>query len=350
MEQQPQNTILHIEGMDCANCAAGITKSLQKSGMENVHVDFATGEASFYLQNKNILPPAIKEIQSLGYKVIDSKIKEANEGKRSTIERRFFATIPFTVVLFFSHMLLPHDFLLNQPIVQLLICIPVFVIGLIQFGKSAFGSVKIGVPNMDVLIFIGSSAAFIYSVIGMYLFDSHQAHNYLFFETTATIITLVLLGNVLEQRSVKQTTSAIKELTSLNVSTAKIVGLQFGKEVVTEINYKDIPVGALLQVNSGDKVPVDGELISGEASIDEALFLDMDFAILGAPPAIYAEYAENIRAEYAHVPDDRFRAGRGAFLKAILAQPNMFRTALYERELGAQARANIRSEIMRLSA
>lgn len=271
MEQQPQNTILHIEGMDCANCAAGITKSLQKSGMENVHVDFATGEASFYLQNKNILPPAIKEIQSLGYKVIDSKIKEANEGKRSTIERRFFATIPFTVVLFFSHMLLPHDFLLNQPIVQLLICIPVFVIGLIQFGKSAFGSVKIGVPNMDVLIFIGSSAAFIYSVIGMYLFDSHQAHNYLFFETTATIITLVLLGNVLEQRSVKQTTSAIKELTSLNVSTAKIVGLQFGKEVVTEINYKDIPVGALLQVNSGDKVPVDGELISGEASIDEAM-------------------------------------------------------------------------------
>jgi predicted metal-dependent HD superfamily phosphohydrolase len=89
---------------------------------------------------------------------------------------------------------------------------------------------------------------------------------------------------------------------------------------------------------------------AGEASIDEALFLDMDFAILGAPPAIYAEYAENIRAEYAHVPDDRFRAGRGAFLKAILAQPNMFRTALYERELGAQARANISSEIMRLSA
>jgi Cu+-exporting ATPase len=140
-----------------------------------------------------------------------------------------------------------------------------------QFGKSAFGSVRIGVPNMDVLIFIGSTSAFIYSIIGMYLYEAHEAHNYLFFETTATIITLVLLGNVLEHRSVKQTTTAIKDLSALSVSTAKIVGLQMGKEVITEINYKDIPVGALLQVNTGDKVPVDAEIISGEASLDEAM-------------------------------------------------------------------------------
>ena len=271
MEQQSQNTLLHIEGMDCANCAMGITKSLQKSGMDNVHVDFATGEATFHLQNKNKLASAIKEIQSLGYKIIDSKVKEANEGKLSSIEKRFYITLPFTIVLFFSHMIFSHDFVLNQPLVQLIICAPVFIIGILQFGKSAFGSVRIGVPNMDVLIFIGSTSAFIYSIIGMYTYNSNEAHNYLFFETTATIITLVLLGNVLEHRSVKQTTSAIKDLSALSVSTAKIVGLQFGKEVITEINYKDIPVGAILQVNSGDKIPVDGEIISGEASVDEAM-------------------------------------------------------------------------------
>ncbi len=271
MEEQSQNTVLHIEGMDCANCAVGITKSLQKSGMENVHVDFATGEATFYLVNKNKLTSAIKDIQSLGYKVVDSKVKEENEGKLSPIEKRFYFTLPFTIVLFFSHMIFNHEFIINQPLVQLIICAPVFIVGILQFGKSAFGSVKIGVPNMDVLIFIGSSSAFIYSIIGMYTYDSHEAHNYLFFETTATIITLVLLGNVLEHRSVKQTTSAIKDLSSLTVSTAKIVGLQFGKEVITEINYKDIPVGAILQVNSGDKIPVDGEIISGDASVDEAM-------------------------------------------------------------------------------
>ena len=271
MDEQNQNTTLHIEGMDCANCAAGITKSLQKSGMENVHVDFATGEAVFHINDKNTLKPAIKGIESLGYKVIDSKLKAENEGKLSTIEKRFYFTLPFTIVLFFSHMIFSHDFILNKPFVQLIICLPVFIIGIMQFGKSAFGSVRIGVPNMDVLIFIGSTAAFIYSLAGMYLYDAHAAHNFLFFETTATIITLVLLGNVLEHRSVKQTTSAIKDLSALSVSTAKIVGLQFGKEVITEINYKDIPVGAILQVNTGDKIPLDGEIISGEASIDEAM-------------------------------------------------------------------------------
>lgn len=271
MDEHSQNTILHIEGMDCANCAVGITKVLQKSGMENVHVDFATGEAAFHIKDKNTLKEAIKGIESLGYKVIDSKLIEENNGKLSPIEKRFYFSLPFTIVLFFSHMIFGHDFILNQPLSQLLICLPVFIIGIMQFGKSAYGSVKIGVPNMDVLIFIGSGSAFIYSIIGMYSYDSHVAYNYLFFETTATIITLVLLGNVLEHRSVKRTTTAIKDLSALSVSTAKIVGLQLGKEVITEINYKDIPVGAILQVNTGDKIPVDGEIISGDASVDEAM-------------------------------------------------------------------------------
>lgn len=271
MDEHSQNTILHIDGMDCANCAVGITKILQKSGMENVHVDFATGEAVFHIKDKNTLKEAIKGIESLGYKVIDSKLIEENNGKLSPIEKRFYFSLPFTIVLFFSHMIFGHDFILNQPLSQLLICLPVFIIGIMQFGKSAYGSVKIGVPNMDVLIFIGSGSAFIYSIIGMYSYDSHIAYNYLFFETTATIITLVLLGNVLEHRSVKRTTTAIKDLSALSVSTAKIVGLQLGKEVITEINYKDIPVGAILQVNSGDKIPVDGEIISGDASVDEAM-------------------------------------------------------------------------------
>lgn len=89
---------------------------------------------------------------------------------------------------------------------------------------------------------------------------------------------------------------------------------------------------------------------AGDASPDEALFLDMDFAILGAPSTVYATYADNIRAEYAFVPEDAFRKGRGAFLTSVLAQPRMFRTDIYEAERGAQARANIAWEIARLGA
>jgi Cu+-exporting ATPase len=141
-----------------------------------------------------------------------------------------------------------------------------------QFGLSGFKSLKSGVPNMDVLIFIGSTSAFVYSVIAMWMYSgTMELHKYLFFETTATIITLVLLGNVFEHRSVKQTTTALRDLGAIQPNKAKIVGLQLGKETITEIDYKDIMVGAILQVNTGDKIPVDGEIISGDASIDEAM-------------------------------------------------------------------------------
>ncbi len=267
------NTILHVEGMDCASCAMGITKNLQKNGMENVYVDFTTGEAVFLLKDKTKLQKAIDGINSIGYKVVNSNYREQQEGKLTPIEKRFYFTLPFTIVLFFSHMLLPHNFILNQSYIQLIICLPVFIIGIMQFGKGAWGSLKSGVPNMDVLIFIGSTSAFIYSIIGMWIYknDLHMAHNYMFFETTATIITLVLLGNVFEARSVKQTTTAIRELSAMQVTRAKIVSLQMGKEVISEIDYKDILAGAILQVNTGDKIAVDGEIISGYATIDESM-------------------------------------------------------------------------------
>ena len=272
MAENSTNITLQIEGMDCTACALGITKTLQKKGLENVFVDFSTGEASFLLDDKSKLPLIIKSIDDLGYKVVDSKSLEENEGKMSTIEKRFYFTLPFTIILFFGHMLLPHDFILNHPFIQLAMCLPVFVTGIIQFGKSAWGSLKTGVPNMDVLIFIGSTSAFIYSIIGIWMhYGTHEVHNYLFFETAATIITLVLLGNVFEHRSVRQTTTAIRELSAIQVTKAKMISLQMGKEVITEVDYKNIHVGALLQVNSGDKIPVDGEIISGDASIDESM-------------------------------------------------------------------------------
>lgn len=272
MAEHATNITLQVEGMDCANCALGITKNLQKKGLEKVYVDFATGEATFLLADKSKLPGIIESINGLGYKVVDRKYLEENAGKISTLEKRFYISLPFTIVLFFSHMIFNHDFVLNQPIIQLLLCIPVFIIGIKQFGKSAWGSLKTGVPNMDVLIFIGSSAAFFYSLAGIYMYQgTHLVHNYLFFETASTIISLVLLGNVLEHRSVKQTTTAIQELSAIQVTRAKIVQLEMGKEVITDIDYKNITIGAILQVNTGDKIPVDGEIISGEASVDESM-------------------------------------------------------------------------------
>ena len=203
---------LNVEGMTCANCALGIKKQLEKKGLEGVIVNFSTGEASYVNTPKVNVEEVRASISSLGFKVVDEIVEE--EGL-SLIEKKFYFSLIFTIPLFL-HMFFGHDFILNNVWVQLALCTPVFLVGLSHFGKSAFGSLKTGVPNMDVLIVIGITSAFGYSLYGtMTYLGMPEAHNFLFYETAATITTLVLLGNVLEHRSVKQTTTAIKELNQL---------------------------------------------------------------------------------------------------------------------------------------
>lgn len=270
---QFKNTTLNVEGMTCANCALGIKKQLEKKGLQEVNVNFSTGEVLFK-NAKNLPLQEIKDgINKLGYKVVEEDLDNHHghnhdHSGTSTIEKKFYFSLVFTIPLFL-HMFFPKDFFLNNVWVQLGLCLPVFIVGFLHFGKSAWGSLKIGVPNMDVLIVIGSTSAFVYSLIGtlQHLGTEHE-HNYMFFETAATIITLVLLGNVFEHRSVKQTTTAIKELAQLQKSEAKKVLVNGEIQVV---NAEDLKVGDVIQVNSGDKIAIDGEIIWGEASINEAM-------------------------------------------------------------------------------
>ena len=263
---------LNVEGMTCAHCAMAVTKVLKKNNAIHPHVNFSTGEAIFSVHDKNDIPEIIKGIQRAGYKVLSRKEIESHQNGISAVEQKFLFTLPFTLPLFFSHMIFSHDFVLNNPIVQMILCLPVFFIGSAYFGKSAWNSLKVAAPNMNVLIMIGSGAAFAYSISGIILFyGSSSAHDYLFFETTATIITLVLLGNVLEHRSVKQTTSAISELSKMQNVIAKRVENHNGKELINEVSQKEINVGDVLLVNMGDSIPVDGLILSGATSIDESM-------------------------------------------------------------------------------
>ncbi|MBW6482376.1 MAG: cadmium-translocating P-type ATPase [Vicingaceae bacterium] len=260
-----KNITLNVEGMTCANCALGIKKQLVKKGLENVNVSFSTGEVTYDGNTKLQTQEIIDSINQLGYKVIDTPKEQKG---LSSIEKKFYISLIFSIPLFL-HMFMPHDNMLNNGWVQLALCIPVFFIGFFHFGKSAWGSLKTGVPNMDVLITIGSTAAFVYSIVGIYLYHgTHEAHNYLFFETAATIITLVLLGNVLEHRSVNQTTTAIKELSQIQQSEAKKI-MPDGSTIV--VGYDEINVGDIIQVNSGDRIAVDGEISKGNATIDESM-------------------------------------------------------------------------------
>ena len=273
--------LLQVEGMDCANCAQTISRSLQKNGLENVNVNFASGEVTFELVSPESIDQAVKKIHDLGYHVTKRSDKSREENHSSHHEHATSSKSNSTKVKFywsavFSIPLLMHMFLSaslwHNPYFQLLLCIPVMLIGWGHFGKSAWNSLKAGFPNMDVLITIGSSAAFLYSVFGMIQFaGSRELHNYLFFETAATIITLVLLGNLIEQRSVKQTTTAIHDLSSLQASTAKKVLLENGEERIVEIEITKVEVGDVLLVNTGDKIPVDGIVIKGDALVNESI-------------------------------------------------------------------------------
>ena len=256
---------IQIEGMTCSNCAAGIKKHLLNKGLEDVNVNFSTGEANCNINSIHNQNDVENIIQKLGYSII--KPNEEIKNNISKVERYFYSTLIFTLPLF-SHMFFPEDSFIQNPFLQFFLCLPVYLIGINYFGKSAWSSLKTGVPNMDVLIFIGSSAAFFYSIYGWLIFGgTSEMHHYLFFETTATIITLVLLGNVLEHKSIKKTTTAIGDLTSIQ----EVIAKTEVNGIIEEVNFDEIKVGDILVVNSGDKIPTDGIIISGSAYIDESM-------------------------------------------------------------------------------
>lgn len=252
---------LNVTGMHCNNCAISVHRLLEKKGLGNIMVDFASEEVKFSTTDAAVIPTVIKDIEGLGFKVVDDPAL-ANDKFYEKVENKFIFCAIFTAPLLL-HMLLPWHWL-HHANVQLALCLPVFIVGCLHFGKSAWGSLKGGVPNMDVLIFVGSTAAFIYSLAGTL---QHLGEHYQFYETCATIITLVLLGNVFEKRSVTQTTSAVKELVKFQQVQAKRV-VNGETEM---ISAKEVQSGDVLLVNTGDKIPVDGDILEGTASVDESM-------------------------------------------------------------------------------
>lgn len=255
--------------MSCTNCALGISRTLEKDGFANINADFTNDEVQLDVLDESQLASAIKRIESLGYKVAGRADRDAPARKGlSSIEKKFWVSAIFTLPLLLA-MFIPVDFLHND-LFQLALTIPVFMIGFLHFGRSAFMSLRSGVANMDVLIFLGSSAAFIYSLIGTIY---GMGHTYMFYETSASIISIVLLGNMLEHRSVKRTTSAIDDLVRLQKNTARriVQEMHEGQESIEEVDASLIVEGDKVLINTGDKVPVDGEVYWGNCSVDESM-------------------------------------------------------------------------------
>lgn len=257
-----QQIKLQVEGMTCASCAANISTLLEKKGAKRPSVNFTSGEVVFEIEPSEALLDDIKQgIRKLGYTFPE----DLQKPPFWTLERKLVLAAIFTLPLLGGHlfMMAGIDFLQN-PWIQLALCLPVYSIGLLHFGKSSWAALKHGNTHMDVLIFIGSSAAFVYSLIGTF---THE-YQYIFYETSATIITLVLLGNFMEKRAVKQTTTAIEELSQLQVEHARRL-MPSGTLITIEVD--EVMPGDRLVVNEGDRVPVDGQVVKGYADLDESM-------------------------------------------------------------------------------
>lgn len=283
---------LEIRGMHCAACAARIEKAVSKiDGVEEIHVNLTTEKGRVTFSNvKTNINEIIKKIHTIGFDAeIDRKNNLQSEMEKhraiTVLKWQFFVSALLTFPLawaMFSHfrwasfITVPEVFI--HPLFQFAITIPIqFIIGY-QFYERAWKSLKSGSANMDVLVVLSTSAAFFYS---HYLTFTHlntfeRPHSIvLFYETSAFIITFILLGKLLEARTKMRTTDAIKKLYQLQTKTATLY--VNGKESQSPVDK--ISPGNVIIVKSGEKVPIDGQVIEGNSMIDESLLTGESVAI-----------------------------------------------------------------------
>lgn len=262
-----------VEGMTCSNCALSVNKVLEKQGMEKVSVNPISGDVVFEtaLANGNV-EKAKKNIELLGYKVkADNHETTQKPAKRflGTLMQKFWFCLPFTLLLMAGHIGMTFNLhFLHNPLLQLILCLPVYIVGMSYFGKSAINSLRSGVPNMNVLIALGATAAFVYSVIGLITADTTK----IFFETAASIINIVFFGEWLEHLTVVKTQKAIKELTRNEKVMANMIAYDNDhNENIFPVENTHLKVGDLLLIKTGEQVPTDCKILSGEAEVNEAI-------------------------------------------------------------------------------
>jgi Cu+-exporting ATPase len=241
--------------------------------MQNVSVNAITGDVSFdIVEGEASESAAAQKVESLGYAVKSSDAAPVEGAEKFRISKymlRFWITLPFTLLLMLHMVPGLHWHWLMNPWVQFWLALPVYLIGMEYFGRSAINSIRSGVPNMNVLIALGSTAAFLYSTYGLF---THRPEDFLFFETAASILTIVFFGNWMEDYSVARTQREIKKLTRQQKVMANMIAYDDKhQEQVFPVDSSSLRVGDLVLIRTGEQVPADCKLLSGDAEVSEAL-------------------------------------------------------------------------------
>ena len=274
-----QQITLPITGMHCEGCAATITQNLEEmAGIFVANVSIATEQAAITFNSSELSEDTIVDkIRSLGFDVVDADSEAAARAEELQRQKlQFSVGMLFTLPLFLLSMgrdmgLIgewAHDPWVNW--VMFILALPVQIYVGWDYYVGSVKALRNRSANMDVLVAMGSSVAFLYSVVVMIAltFNGQGLGNHVYFETAAVIITLIKLGKFLEARAKGQTSAALKKLMSLSPKTACI--LKDGEE--NHIPIEQVTVGDMLIVRPGESMPVDGIVRKGSSAVDESLF------------------------------------------------------------------------------
>ncbi|MBN1311540.1 MAG: copper-translocating P-type ATPase [Anaerolineae bacterium] len=277
---------LAITGMTCANCVATVEKGLKKlEGILDANVNLATEKATVtYVPGQVNRRDMARQVERIGYGIVEAADEQGMEDAERAArvaevkrqEQLFLVGVIFTLPLFLMSM--ARDFSLlgdwaHEPWVNVIfwaLATPVQFYTGWQYYVGGYKALRNGSANMDVLVALGSSVAYIYSIIvtlGKFLSSSAMMARHVYFETAAAIITLIVVGKLLEARAKGQTSEAIKKLMGLRAKTARIV--QAGQEI--DVPIDQVEVGDVVIVRPGEKIPVDGVVVEGSSAVDESM-------------------------------------------------------------------------------
>jgi len=276
-----------IEGMSCASCARNIENIVGKiSGVQSVSVNLATEKMAVTFDRSKVNAREIENVvKTAGFKAIEDKIlkdsingqKIKKEQQMKSLLHRFCLSAVFAIPLLYLAMadMVGLPMIINPmeqaklfATIQIILVLPILYLGR-NFYLIGFKSLFKGRPNMDSLVALGSGAAVVYSLystILIYLGNSHLAMN-LYYESAGVILTLITLGKYFEAISKERTSGAISALINLAPKMANVIR----NEEEVKINVEDIVVGDIIVVRPGEKIPLDGNIVEGSSSVDEAM-------------------------------------------------------------------------------
>ena len=277
-EAEVQETSFDVSGMNCASCVGRVEKALKKvPGVLDVNVNLATEKVTVrYLASEAGLRDFARAVERAGYGVVwseeDVATEDAHQREYEKLRGNFLVAAALTALILIGS--LPHmfGFMLSVPMAWLnagllVLATPVQFWAGWRFYEGAWGALKHGQANMNTLVAVGTSAAFLYSAVATLAPQLFAGRADVYFDTSALIITLILLGRLLEARAKGRTSEAIKKLAGLQAKTACVV--RGDGEV--DIPIEDVSVGDVVVVRPGEKVPVDGRVVFGESAVDESM-------------------------------------------------------------------------------